>query len=236
MMTISRRMFSTSLSRPTMVEMFYDLASPYTCLQVHLLDRQLGHWKSMDLKMTPVSIAHIMKASSNSPPIKVQAKGRYMFRDLKDLSEYYRIPFALPDIFVDTVFEKGTVKTQRFMMAVHENAPELHDKLIRIAYANFFTTENAVDIANIEEMKKLASKAGCSTDLIAKIEQDMNDDKVKTALKQNTDRVVELGCFGLPMTLVHRSDEPLEMSWVFGSDRIHIIGHYLGEKEPPILR
>lgn len=122
------------------------------------------------------------------------------------------------------------------MMAVCENSSELHDKLIRIAYGNFFTAENAVDISNLDEMKKLASKAGCTADLITKIEQDMNDDKVKTALKQNTDRAVELGCFGLPMTLVHRSDVPLESSWVFGSDRMHIVGHYLGEKEPPILR
>ena len=122
------------------------------------------------------------------------------------------------------------------MVAVQENSPELHDKLIRIAYGNFFTSENAVDISDIEEMKKLASKAGCSNELIQKIEQDMNNDKIKTALKQNTDRAVELGCFGLPMTLVHRPNIPLEQSWVFGSDRMHIIGYYLGEKEPPILR
>lgn len=75
----------------TLVELFYDIASPYTYFQTTLLKRKEEHWKSMHLQMTPVSIANIFRESSNSPPALVPAKSKYLLWDLNTQAEYYKV-------------------------------------------------------------------------------------------------------------------------------------------------
>ena len=75
----------------TVVEFFFDIVSPFSVFQHELLQRQLGHWKSMELKLTPVYIRKIFEASQNAPPGLNPAKGIYLFSDLKICSEFYKV-------------------------------------------------------------------------------------------------------------------------------------------------
>lgn len=88
---IIRRSLSSLPNGKTLVELFYDIASPYTYLQTALLKRQEEHWKSMHLRLTPVSIANIFKESSNSPPALVPTKGKYLLWDLNAQANYYKV-------------------------------------------------------------------------------------------------------------------------------------------------
>ena len=82
-------------------------------------------------------------------------------------------------------------------------------------------------------MKKLASEIGITNEVIDKALSSMKSEENQAKLDKNCKQAIELGAFGLPVTLVHKENDP---TWVFGSDRMHIIGYLLGEKEPPILR
>lgn len=99
-------------------------------------------------------------------------------------------------------------------------------------YHRFFTPNNPVNITDIEILKKLSIEAGVSSNLVNKAANDITNDEIKTTLKENTKRAVELGGFGLPITLIHNK-KPI---FIYGSDRLHLVGHFLGEKEPPILK
>lgn len=89
MMNITRRL-STS-SPKTVVELFYDIVSPYTFIQFELLNRQKSQWQSMDLQLTPTSIKSIFMSAENAPPMMVPLKGLYLMQDLKNVTKFHKV-------------------------------------------------------------------------------------------------------------------------------------------------
>ncbi|OTF75759.1 hypothetical protein BLA29_015256, partial [Euroglyphus maynei] len=53
-------------------------------------------------------------------------------------------------------------------------------------------------------MKKLASEAGITDEVIDKALASMDSDENRAKLDENCQKVIELGAFGLPVTLVHK--------------------------------
>ena len=84
----------------TIVELFYDIISPFSRFQYELLMRQFGHhWKTMQLKMTPVMIREVFASAENMPPGMNPSKAIYLNRDLKRLSDFHQVTFFLLIIF-----------------------------------------------------------------------------------------------------------------------------------------
>lgn len=217
----------------TIVEFFYEIISPFSRIQYELLIRQQSHWKSMQLKMTPVLIRKIFEAADNLPPGMNPTKARYLNYDLKMLSQYSKIPFAIPDDFMQIAIEKGTKLTQQFLTAIQDDltVDEYH-RLVGQMFLYFFHPNEHKNVGEISIMKQVALDMGLPKEKVEKAIKDMETEQVINKLQKNTDMAIELGAFGLPVTLVH-SEKP---KWVFGCDRNHILGELLGEKEPPLLR
>ncbi|VDM79228.1 unnamed protein product [Strongylus vulgaris] len=57
--------------------------------------------------------------------------------------------------------------------------------------------------------------------------EESTSDEVKAALKLNTDDALAMGCFGAPWIHVHTPNGKVEP--FFGSDRLPLIGHLIGE-------
>ena len=99
---------SASLPKKTVVQLFFDIISPYTYIQFELLIRQRAQWQSMSLKHTPVAIIGVMQSAGNKAPMLVPAKAMYMIQDLSRLTEFhkvsvvfiYRCPFWSNQLFV----------------------------------------------------------------------------------------------------------------------------------------
>lgn len=94
MSIILRRMCSTVASKPkTLVELFYDIISPYTYIQFELLNRQLakGRWNSIELIYTPAFLSGVIVGAKNSPPILIPAKAEYYIKDANRLGSYHKV-------------------------------------------------------------------------------------------------------------------------------------------------
>ncbi|KAJ6223672.1 hypothetical protein RDWZM_002217 [Blomia tropicalis] len=238
MSNLIRRSFSTSSSAKTKVELFYDIISPFTYIQFELLTRQRKQWPSMDLRFTPTTIVSIMSKSENMPPMMVPAKGKYMMKDLQRISQFHKIPFKIPNDFPQFALELGSMKTQRFLCAVHEQIGDdvsRQEQLIRLFFQKFFTpTGERINLADVDTIRSVATEAGLESDFVQKAIDGMTTDVIKKKLIANSDIVTELGGFGLPVTVVHTDKEP-KPPMIFGSDRLHLIGDMLGESKPPVL-
>ena len=82
---------SASSSGKKVVQLFFDIISPYTYIQFELLTRNRPNWRSMSLKYTPVAISGVMKNSENKPPMLVPAKAIYMMKDLSRLTKFHNV-------------------------------------------------------------------------------------------------------------------------------------------------
>lgn len=136
-----------------------------------------------------------------------------------------------PD-FPALAMRMGSLKTQRFLTAVEGQLDEnLQEKLIRAFFSGLFSP-NSLDISKPEIIKQIAISAGLDAAVVEKGIEASGSEEVKAKLVANAKQVTDYGGFGLPTTVVHLPSGP-EM--VFGSDRIHIIGHLLGETKHAIL-
>lgn len=142
----------------------------------------------------------------------------------------------MPENFADFVFSIGTIDTQRFLLSLERNSSsEFYEKTIEAFFTNFFTAKSC-NINDKDVMHRIAiGDAGVPQDIVEKCLSEIKKEEIKTILKENTKRVVDLGGFGLPITLLHTTTKN-KPEWIFGSDRLHLIGYLLGEDSPPILR
>ncbi|KAI7686968.1 Glutathione S-transferase kappa 1 [Sarcoptes scabiei] len=190
----------------TVVEFFFDIISPYSRLQYELLMRKVPHWKSMQLKLTPVSIRAIFEGSSNPSPALNPVKRAYLLRDLEMVHQYHDIPFAIPNDFMKIAIEIGSLKLQHFLAAIQS---EIDDETFK----------------RLDQFKQVAIDMKIDRNLIEKILSRLDSEEIKAKLEENNRIALNLGGFGLPITLVH-CDPP---QWVFGSDRMHLLAHILHE-------
>lgn len=126
------------------------------------------------------------------------------------------------------------LKLQRFLVSIYQSiSGEAHERLIRAHFQNFFSPNDRLDISNEEMIRKISIEtAGIEPSIVDKGINAIDLPETKQLLKENTDRAVKLGGFGLPLTLLHL---PSGTELVFGCDRMYIIGRLLGEPNPPIL-
>ncbi|KPM03123.1 glutathione S transferase-like protein 3 [Sarcoptes scabiei] len=207
----------------TVVEFFFDIISPYSRLQYELLMRKVPHWKSMQLKLTPVSIRAIFEGSSNPSPALNPVKRAYLLRDLEMVHQYHDIPFAIPNDFMKIAIEIGSLKLQHFLAAIQS---EIDDETFkRLVGEKFFDPNNPINVFLEDQFKQVAIDMKIDRNLIEKILSRLDSEEIKAKLEENNRIALNLGGFGLPITLVH-CDPP---QWVFGSDRMHLLAHLLHE-------
>ncbi|KAG8537053.1 hypothetical protein GDO81_025165, partial [Engystomops pustulosus] len=72
-----------------------------------------------------------------------------------------------------------------------------------------------------------AKKAGIPEDLAKKLLSTITSPEIKSKLKENTDKALKNGLFGMPSIVAHINDKP---ELFFGSDRFDLLAHRLGEK------
>ncbi|OTF82130.1 hypothetical protein BLA29_004175 [Euroglyphus maynei] len=219
----------------TIVEFFFDIRSPFSMVQHELLIRQQKHWKSMtELRMTPVLIRNLFVASGNPSPALNPTKLAYLARDLEMVTAYHKIEYTLPKDFRKIATELPMENTQLFLTAIKNHLDEAtFNRLVGVIFRGYFQ-EPPKHVWDVDVLKQLAIQDGIAPDVVEKAINAMKSDENRAQLQQNTDNCAQLGAFGLPVTLVHSDNN--KNSWVFGSDRMHIVGQLLGEKEPPILR
>ncbi|XP_002737095.1 glutathione S-transferase kappa 1-like [Saccoglossus kowalevskii] len=207
------------------VELFYDVVSPYSWIGFELLCRYRHKW-NIDLKFKPFFLGAIMHYSKNSPPGSNLHKGNYAGKDLHRLRSYCNIPLNAPSDVAEVMFVKGTLSAQRLLTAI---SMDLDDKAVedvsRELWLRIWSKDK--DITEADSLLAAATNAGIPMEKAKILLTRIKDQDVKDKLKERTETALSHGAFGAPTILVH-VDGKAHM--YFGSDRMPLIAHLLGEK------
>ncbi|GMR35658.1 hypothetical protein PMAYCL1PPCAC_05853, partial [Pristionchus mayeri] len=126
--------------------------------------------------------------------------------------------------FLTIIQTKSSINADRLICAVQLAQPEKAEAVARALFRRFW-----VDRADIfEEKDFLEVLSACGVSDPSAIVSSISSEAVKGKMKENTDEAVESGCFGAPWTVLTLENGRKEK--FFGSDRLHIIGHMMGQK------
>uniref|UniRef100_A0A8P0NMS3 Glutathione S-transferase kappa 1 n=2 Tax=Canis lupus familiaris TaxID=9615 RepID=A0A8P0NMS3_CANLF len=129
-----------------------------------------------------------------------------------------------PDFFF-VILEKGSLSAMRFLTAVNMKHPEMLEEVSRELWMCVWSRDE--DITEPQSMLAAAEKAGMSTEQAQGLLEKIVTPKVKNKLKENTEASGKYRAFGLPVTVAHLDGQT---HMLFGSDRMELLTHLLGEK------
>lgn len=209
------------------IELFYDVVSPYSWLGFEVMCRYRHVW-NIELKLRPAFLGGIMQGSGNKPPGLVPNKFMYMGKDLTRLSEYFGVPLRMPTDPFEAMFQKGSLSAMRFVTAVQERekgGDKQVEQVSRELWRRIWNEDK--DITEPASLSEAAMKAGLSDSDIKEVLKLYTSKEIKDKLKNATQDALNHAAFGFPMMVCHVNGKP-EM--FFGSDRFELMAHCIGEK------
>ncbi|XP_003976199.1 glutathione S-transferase kappa 1 [Takifugu rubripes] len=209
------------------IELFYDVVSPYSWLGFEVMCRYRHVW-NIELKLCPAFLGGVMQGSGNKPPGVVPNKFMYMTKDLKRAAEYFDVPLQAPADPFEVMFKKGSLSAMRFVTAVQEQekgGDKLVEQVSRELWRRIWSEDK--DITEAASLAEAAKKAGLSDGVIKDALETAASKEIKDKLKDATQKALDYGAFGFPLLVYHRNGSP---EIFFGSDRFELLAHCIGEK------
>ncbi|XGW25577.1 hypothetical protein V3C99_006742 [Haemonchus contortus] len=214
------------------IDFFFDVISPYSWIGLEGLMRYRQVWP-IDVKLRPFYLAGIMKATKNpGAPMMLDQKQAHMELDIRRNAKYWDIPISLPNDFKTIAFTKSSALAQRLLLAIQKQHPSsVVEQCARLLWRRFFTEHKS--IFDEEDLRQVLKRLpDCDEDTLLNFAV---TEEVKTALRVNTDEALAHGCFGAPWIHVRRSAHEIEP--FFGSDRLPLIGHLIGQEfQGPLIQ
>ncbi|KAL9867196.1 glutathione S-transferase kappa 1 [Geothlypis trichas] len=208
----------------TVVELFYDVISPYSWLAFEALCRYRHIW-NIELRFRPAFLGGIMQQTGNKPPAMLPKRGEYMLKDMKRMAKYYQVPLRMfPDAF-QHIMGTSSLTAMRFITAIDMTNPQYLEPLSREFWMRFWSQHE--DISQPENILAIARQAGLSAELSQKALEMTSSPAVKDRLKDTTSEALKYGAFGMPAVVAHYDGKP---HLFFGSDRLELLGSIIGEK------
>ncbi len=188
---------------PAKLEYFFDYVSPFS----YLADSQLaalGERTGAEVQYRPFLLGGVMKASGNSPPFSVPAKGAYTAKDTQRWARRYGV-----EMNPNSHFPINTVLPMRAALAL------LGSDEFATYHAGVFeaTWHNGQNIGDREVLRVILEKLGLEADAVL---ARCAEQEIKDLLRSNTDEAVARGAFGAPTFFVGE-----EM--FFGNDRLDFV-------------
>ncbi|KAM9627735.1 glutathione S-transferase kappa 1 [Morphnus guianensis] len=218
-----RERVGTAMAR-TLVELFYDVVSPYSWLGFEVLCRYRHIW-NIDLRFRPAFLGGIMQATGNKPPAMLPKRAEYMVKDVKRMAKYYQVPVQISKDDFQRITGTSSLGAMRFITAIDMTQPQYLEPLSREFWIRFWSQHE--DIGQPENMLAVAGQAGLSSELSQKLLEMISSPAVKNRLKETTEEAIKYGAFGMPAVVAHFNGEP---HLFFGSDRLELLGSVIGEK------
>jgi 2-hydroxychromene-2-carboxylate isomerase len=192
------------------IEFFFDFGSPTTYLAHTQLPR-IAREAGAQLVYRPMLLGGVFKATGNSSPVTVPAKGRWMGQDIARWASRYGVPFAF-----NPHFPINTLTLMRGAAGLQMRQPESFGRYVDAVF-------NAMWVAprNLGDASTLAAalaEAGFEAEPFMGL---VNDPEVKARLIATTDAAVARGVFGAPTCFV--GDQMF-----FGQDRLDFVREALG--------
>ena len=202
------------MSKPIMIEFFFDCSSPWTYLAFHNI-QPLAAELNVTIDWKPILVGGIF--NSVNPSVyemrkhPVPSKQAYMLKDLQDWSRAAGLKIVMPP----KVFPVNSVKAMRGCIWLLQNDPQAA-KPVMVAFAKavfeaYWSREE--DISQDAVLANLCEATG--VDLKAFLDG-ISQSAIKDQLKANTEELMQRGGFGSP-TMFLRDD------MYFGNDRLGLL-------------
>uniref|UniRef100_A0A8B9K482 Glutathione S-transferase kappa n=1 Tax=Astyanax mexicanus TaxID=7994 RepID=A0A8B9K482_ASTMX len=201
------------------VELFYDVVSPYSWLGFEILCRYKTVW-NIELQLRPAFLGGVIKESGNSSAALVPNKLLYARSDLKRLSQYFSVLLCFPENF-HNAYAKGSLSAMRFLTAVSEKQNSGDVMFERVSR----DLEKNITLC-ISVLCKAGLKAGLSATEVEELLQLSKCQLVKDRLKLTTEEAVKHMAFGFPLIVCHVDGKA---ETFFGSDRFEVMAHCIGK-------
>ncbi len=186
------------------VEFYFDVGSP-TAYLAHKRLQQLRAQYGLELRYMPMLLGGVFKASGNTSPIAIPAKGKYMLeQDLPRFAARYGVP-----LIFNPHFPINTLNLMRAAVAAQQLGCD-DAYLDRVFDAIWVEKKNMGDATVVEQV--LADAGLDAGALIARSQ----DPEVKALLVANTEAAVARGVFGAPTLF-------MDGAMYFGQDRLDFI-------------
>nr|KAF6469512.1 glutathione S-transferase kappa 1 [Molossus molossus] len=130
-----------------------------------------------------------------------------------------------PTLIAGIMKDSGSLSAMRFLTAVNLEHPKMLEKVSRELWMRVWSRDE--DITEPQSILAAAEKAGMSTEQARGLLEKIATPQVKNQLKETTDKACKYGAFGLPVTVAHLDGQT---HMLFGSDRMELLAHLLGEK------
>ena len=215
----------TSPTPKLIVELFYDVISPYCWISFETLVRYNRKFPQMELKLKPALLGSIMKELKHNPP--PSAKSSYTKSDLVDLSNYFEIPFVRPTDTRKVMFEQGSLKAQRLLTVVANDYPLKLEKISQILFLRVWYQHR--NISTMKGLRESCIDSGFSDVDADKLLQQITNSNIKKSLKNTTQDALNYGVFGLPSFIAHFPTGP---KLFFGSDRLFLFTYLMNVLYP----
>ena len=186
------------------VEFYFDVGSP-TAYLAYNRHKQLQKQYNCVNDYRPVLLGGLFKASGNSSPVMVPAKGRYMMMDdLPRFAKLYDVPLNN-----NPHFPINTLNLMRGAVAALHG--DYFDTYISAVFNAIWV--DSKNMGDMETVIEVLSTAGLNAPSILESTQDAD---IKAKLITNTEDAVKRGLFGAPTMFV-------DGEMFFGQDRLQFV-------------
>ncbi|CAM9492806.1 unnamed protein product [Discosporangium mesarthrocarpum] len=184
------------------IELFYDVASPYTWLAFETLVRYTSIWDA-DIRFRPFFLGGVMNSTGNKPPGQLKAKAKYMVEDTRRMARHFSVPLRQPS---DPTVILRTLQAQRLLTATSVDHPGLLVALSRELWMRLWGRDQAIDTS--EGLVEACTLAGLSAEATRSLMARSREGEIKERLKAETQVAVDRGAFGAPCIFVRVTARP----------------------------
>ncbi len=188
-------------------DFFYDYISPFSYIGFYKAEA-IAKRTGATMNIRPVFLGAIMKASGNTPPGMVPAKGNYMMKDLQRVSAHHGLTLIMNPHFP----MMDTRPLLRATIALQDN-PALQRQLIDISFAAVWNNAKGINVGDWTQLDPVLTDAGLD---VAQIHAAAASEEADMQFRTNTNDAIKHGAFGAPSMLV-------DGELYFGHDRLDYV-------------
>ncbi|HDR9875243.1 TPA: 2-hydroxychromene-2-carboxylate isomerase [Burkholderia cenocepacia] len=184
----------------TQIDFYFDYGSPTSYLAYQQMVGLVERTGAL-VRYKPILLGGILQATSNTSPMDIPSKRKWMIADMEFFSLRYGVPFAFnPHFPVNTLnLMRGAIYALREGFFL-----EYSDAIFEAMWVK------KRNLADLNELRTVLAAANLPVDAILTATQ---NPAVKEALKQETEAAVQRGLFGAPTLFVGEK-------MYFGQDRV----------------
>jgi 2-hydroxychromene-2-carboxylate isomerase len=191
------------------IDFYFDFSSPYGYLAAAQIEG-LAARHGRSVSWHPILLGAVFRTTGERPLAAIPLKGAYATRDLARFARLLDLPFKVP-----TRFPIAAVAPSRAYYFAAERDTAVAKRFALALFHAYFGEDR--DISRPEVTVSVAAEHGMPADVIARA---LDDELLKTRLRDEVERAVAQGVFGSPYMVV--DGEPF-----WGADRLGQVEEWL---------